>query len=164
MFQIYKNDNFDNKTVLDIGAGVGFPSVPFKIVHPNYKLVIYESNQKRVDFLKNVSSQLSLDINVQLIRTEESTVNEKFDLITARAVGSTRILAEISSRILKVNGNCFFLKGPAIQDELLEAKEIMSILNYTYEIIKNNDHNITSKLILLKLTKHKRTPNEYPRD
>ncbi|MCK5945928.1 MAG: class I SAM-dependent methyltransferase, partial [Mycoplasmataceae bacterium] len=34
----------DGKELLDIGAGAGFPSVPFLIAHPEVKLTIYEGH------------------------------------------------------------------------------------------------------------------------
>ncbi len=163
MYQIYKHENFRNKKVLDIGAGVGFPSVPFKIIFPNFDLTIHDSNKKRMDFLKEVNNKLGLSMNLIVTRSEEVKEKEIFDIITARAVGSTRILAEISSKLLKIKGSCFFLKGPAIHDELKEASYILNQLNYKHYLLDNDDANIKSNLIILRLIKEKATPKNYPR-
>lgn len=163
MYQIYKHENFDNKKILDIGAGVGFPSVPFKIVFPNFDLTIYDSNKKRINFLNEVNNKLGLSIHLSSKRCEEVNKKEIFDIITARAVGPTQILAEISSKLLKINGSCFFLKGPAIHDELKEGSYILNQLNYKYYLLNNNDVNIKSHLIILRLIKEKTTPKNYPR-
>ena len=164
MYQMLEDTNFIDKKLLDIGAGVGFPSLPFKIICPNFSLTIHEANKKRFDFLNDVRQELNLDMNVLLVRTEDVKRTEIFDIVTARALGSTRILAEISSRVLKIQGSGFYLKGPALEEEINEAKYIFHQLNYSHSIIQNNDKNIKSQLVLLKLTKLKPTPKTYPRD
>ena len=35
--------DFNNQTLIDVGAGAGFPSVPLKILYPNLKITIVDS-------------------------------------------------------------------------------------------------------------------------
>ena len=147
-----------------MGSGVGFPSLPFKIIFTNFYLTIHEPNQKKYDFLNMISDTFDLSVDVKLIRTETIKKREMFDLITARALGSARILAEISSKVLKIKGNTFFLKGPKVEEEIEEASKILKELKFTYQIFDNTDSNIQSHLTLLNFTKEAKTSHYYPRE
>ena len=164
MYQILQKLDFQKKKVLDIGSGVGFPTLPFKIIFPNFYLTIHEPNQKKYDFLNSISDMFDLSVDVKLIRTETIKKREMFDLITARALGSARIIAEVCSRVLKIKGNTFFLKGPKVQEEVDEAQKILKELKFTYKIYENEDPNVQSKLTLLNFTKEAKTSHYYPRE
>lgn len=42
--------DFDNQSIIDVGAGAGFPSIPLKIVYPDLKITIVDSLTKRITF------------------------------------------------------------------------------------------------------------------
>lgn len=71
--------------LLDVGAGAGFPSIPFFIINSDIKLVIVEKLKKRCDFLQLVKQELNLDF--EIINDLASNLQAKFDYITARVVG-----------------------------------------------------------------------------
>ena len=50
--------DFKGKTVADIGTGAGFPGMPLRIVDPSIHLTLLDSLNKRIDFLKEVCSDL----------------------------------------------------------------------------------------------------------
>ena len=56
--------DFNNQTLIDVGAGAGFPSVPLKILYPNLKITIVDSLNKRINFLTLVSNELNLSNTV----------------------------------------------------------------------------------------------------
>ena len=39
--------------VIDVGTGAGFPGLPIKIIMPELKMYLIESNQKKTKFLKH---------------------------------------------------------------------------------------------------------------
>ena len=47
-------NDFKDKTLCDVGAGAGFPSIPLKIAFPDMKLTIIDPLNKRMEFLKVV--------------------------------------------------------------------------------------------------------------
>lgn len=114
-----------NISLLDIGAGAGFPSVPFLIAHPEVKLTIMEPLIKRVVFLKEVNEELGLNINFEVVRAEEYKEEEVFDFITARAVAPLKALIEISFRPAKMNATFAWVKGPNANDEIEVSKKII---------------------------------------
>ena len=50
-----------NSTVIDIGTGAGFPSVPIKIMRRDLKMTLLDSLNKRINFLKEVGEVLHFE-------------------------------------------------------------------------------------------------------
>ncbi|TPI01912.1 16S rRNA (guanine(527)-N(7))-methyltransferase RsmG [Mycoplasma struthionis] len=129
--------NLDNKKVLDIGSGAGFPIIPYKIYKPNLDITIYEPMQKRVNFLNMVINDLSLqNIIVKKIRAEESNEEYKFDFISAKAVSELKNLIEISFNLGKKNGVFCFLKSKNYQNEINNASKIINTFKIDTKIKK----------------------------
>ncbi|MGN1098128.1 MAG: 16S rRNA (guanine(527)-N(7))-methyltransferase RsmG, partial [Clostridia bacterium] len=62
----------EGASVIDIGAGAGFPSLPVKIARPDLKVTMLDSLNKRVGFLNMVVSELGLkDISAVHMRAED---------------------------------------------------------------------------------------------
>lgn len=81
--------DFENRALLDVGTGAGFPGLPLKILVPSLQVTLLDSLNKRVDWLAQVSAQLSLTgIRVIHARAEEQALEkgfrDSFELVTAR--------------------------------------------------------------------------------
>ena len=153
-------------TLCDVGSGAGFPGIVLKIFFPNLKITLIDSLNKRIIYLNDLINRLELkDIEAIHSRMEDySKLNEeKFDIITARAVGSTKLLSEISVKALKINGYLIFMKGN-IDEELTNIDnclkelglEIINIDRFQLPIENSNRSIITIK-------KNSKTKNKYPR-
>ncbi|AXE60512.1 16S rRNA (guanine(527)-N(7))-methyltransferase RsmG [[Mycoplasma] phocae] len=155
---------FENKAVLDIGSGAGFPIIPYFIYNPQFELTIFEPQQKRVNFLNLVIKKLNLkNIKVENIRAENSLANEKFDFISARAVSELKNLVEISHHLGKLNSTFCFLKSKNYLAEINNAKWITSKLNINFQILKlNKFFEIDNVLVYYK--KVNKTPQDIPRN
>ena len=148
--------------LLDIGAGAGFPSVPFAIANPNVSLTIYEPIAKRCKFLELVNEELNLGIEIKNIRAEETEDDKVFDYVTARAVASLKALVEISYKPLKIGAKAIFIKGPKAQEELADANKIVHIFKIKPEIKQIIHSSRENNLVIY--TKEKETPIGYPRE
>ena len=157
------------KSLCDVGAGAGFPSLPIKILCPDLSITIVDSLGKRLKFLDVLVSDLSLD-KVTLVhsRAEDAGQNknlrEKFDLVTGRAVARMSVLSEYCLPLAKVDGYLVALKGPKAQDELAEAKNAIEVLGGSVKEVKEltlPDTDDERTLIVVK--KVKATPKKYPR-
>lgn len=157
------------KSLCDVGAGAGFPSLPIKILCPDLSITIVDSLGKRLKFLDELVSDLSLD-KVTLVhsRAEDAGQNknlrEKFDLVTGRAVARMNVLSEYCLPLAKVDGYLVALKGPKAQDELAEAKNAIEVLGGSVKEVKEltlPDTDDERTLIVVK--KVKATPKKYPR-
>ena len=113
---------YDN--LLDIGTGAGFPGMVLKIVFPNLEVTLLDSNNKKINFLKELTMKLGLTkIDFYNGRAEEFCVKnrEKFDIVTARAVTNMTALTELCLPLTKINGYFIALKG-SNQEELNDSK------------------------------------------
>ena len=150
-----------NKRILDIGAGAGFPSIPYIIAFPDNSLTIYEPQRKRTLFLEEVKKELSLDIDIKNIRAEDSTQNEYFDFVTARAVAHTKILIEISHKLMRLGANAVFLKGPKAYDEINDSRWISEQLDVFPKTTQVKTDGRENNVIVF--AKNSATPPGYPR-
>ena len=46
--------------ILDLGTGAGFPGIPLKIWRPELEIVLVDSLQKRINFLREIVERLNL--------------------------------------------------------------------------------------------------------
>ena len=157
------------KSLCDVGAGAGFPSLPIKILCPDLSITIVDSLGKRLKFLDELVSDLSLD-KVTLVhsRAEDAGQNknlrEKFDLVTGRAVARMSVLSEYCLPLAKVDGYLVALKGPKAQDELAEAKNAIEVLGGSVKEVKELTLPDTDdERTLIVVIKVKATPKKYPR-
>ena len=153
------------ESLCDVGSGAGFPSIPLKILYPHLKITIIDSLDKRLTFLKQLTSLLGLD-NVTLIhqRAEEyKEGREQFDLVTARAVAKQAVVNELCLPLVKVNGYFISMKSKGYEEELEEGNSL-NLLDSIVESIKlfnlPNDNSLRA-IILIK--KNKKTALKYPR-
>ena len=112
-------------SLLDLGSGGGFPGVPVKIARPEVNVVLVESARMKGLFLNHLVGELGLTgLSVSTERAEDACKREehreRYDIVTARAVGSLPVLWRLSSGFLKKDGELFAMKGPGA---LLEAGE-----------------------------------------
>lgn len=158
---------FTNQTIVDIGAGAGFPSIPLKILYPELSITIVDSLTKRITFLKHLFKELALtNCDAISARAEEYAIDhrEHYDIAMARAVARLNILDELCLPLVKVNGYFLSLKGKKAQEELQEAKKGIIKLGGAIEkeiaftLSDEEDHR--SNIVIKKI---KVTPTQYPR-
>ena len=157
--------SLDNLNILDIGAGAGFPSLPFLIFkNESFNLTIYEAQKKRCSFLQLVIDKLNIkNINIVNIRCENSTDYSKFDFVTARAVSEFKNLVEISHKLGKMNSYFCFLKSKKYNLEIDNAKWIIKKLMLNVQVLRLNIF-FDIENILLYFQKNKLTPEGIPRE
>ena len=165
---LVKSINLDQEIYLcDVGSGAGFPGIVLKICFPKLKIVLIEALQKRVNYLNDVIQKLKLkDIVAIHTRMEDfSKLNEeKFDIITARAVANLNVLLEISVRALKINGQMVFMKANC-DEELENSKQVLNKLSC--KIVKIDKFKLpkeNSNRTIITILKEEKTNDIYPRN
>ncbi len=155
-----------NISLCDVGTGAGFPGIVLKIVFPNLKITLVDSLQKRLKFLDYVIEFLNLkDIELVHERMEDYSKQneERFDIITSRAVAKTKILVEISFKALKISGHLILMKS-SFEEELSDAEKIIKDIGG--EVIDVNTFKLpieNSQRALINIKKIKETETKYPR-
>lgn len=152
--------------LLDIGAGAGFPSIPFFIFSNNKiaNLTIYEPIKKRCIFLNLVKEKLNLEnLNIVNKRIEDSSSENEFDYIVARAVMPLNMLIEVSYRCGKNNSNYIFLKSKDVFKEIENSQWIIKqfsiddLMITNVELEDDREHNIVT------YSKKNQIPKNFPR-
>ena len=156
--------DLQDKTLIDVGCGAGFPGVPVKIACPTVKLTLLDSLGKRMSWLETVLPTLGVTARCVTARAEEAvaTRRESYDFATSRAVARLNILLELTAPYVKVGGKVLAMKGSAAKEELEEAKTAISKLGLKLEkVVDFPVEDGTHSVIVLK--KVKPTPPQYPR-
>ena len=154
------------ESLIDVGTGAGFPGMVLAIVFPNIKVTLLDSNNKRINFLNELTNKLGIN-NVETIhdRSEVYAKNHKdiYDVVTARAVKNMKELTELCLPLVKVNGYFIPLKG-IIGDELDNAKDIIKNINGVIEDIIEFELPNGDTRTIIKIRKTDKCPNKYPRE
>lgn len=160
------NGNID---VIDVGTGAGFPGIVLKIVYPQLSVVLLDSLNKRVNFLKNVITELGLTgISAIHGRAEDIARNkdyrEKFDLCVSRAVANMSSLSEYCLPFVKVGGRFIPYKADGCDEEVKTASKAVNILGGKIRKIESYvipDTDICRKFVVI--DKLRNTSAKYPR-
>lgn len=154
------------ETLIDIGTGAGFPGMVLKIVFPNLHVTLLDSNNKKINFLKELTMKLELT-NIEFYhgRAEEFCIKnrEKFDIVTARAVTNMTALTELCLPLTKINGYFIALKGSnkeELEESMYAIKTLGGIVEKTINFELPYD---CGERNILRILKEKNTPKEYPR-
>lgn len=160
----YANIKSDS-SIIDVGTGAGFPSVPLKILRPDIKLTLLDSLNKRIDFLKKLCDKL--DINADFIhgRAEDFSkmpeYREKYDYSCARAVANLSTLSELCIPFVKVGGSFISMKGPS--EDVSRGTNAIELLGGIVENIA--DYSLfDEQRRIITVKKISQTPIKYPRN
>ena len=159
---------FENCSLIDIGAGAGFPSVPVKAIREDINLTMLDSLNKRINFLNEVIKMLNFK-NARAVhsRAEDAgkskELREKFDIATARAVADLAVLSEYALPFVKVGGYFVAMQGSAPKEEIEGAKKSIREMGGEIEEIKETvlPSGINHCLVIIR--KVVPTPSKYPR-
>ncbi len=107
-------------SLLDIGTGAGLPAVIIAICQPERSCTALDSNQKKIRFIKQVSSELGLS-NMQPIASRIEAHEASYDVVTSRAFASLIDFVAVAEPRLADNGYLCAMKGKAPSEEELDA-------------------------------------------
>ena len=154
-----------NSSLIDVGTGAGFPSVPLKIFRPDIKLTLLDSLNKRIDFLKQLCDKL--EIKAEFIHERAENVSKKpeyrenFDYSCARAVANMSLLSELCIPFVKIGGSFLAMKGPS--EDISLGKNAVEVLGGKIENSVDYELFDESRRIVV-VKKISQTPPKYPRN
>jgi 16S rRNA (guanine527-N7)-methyltransferase len=155
--------------IIDVGSGAGFPGLALRLALPGTHVTLVESMGKKARFLEEVTGALDLDrVEIRNERAEAlaHARRERYDVGTARAVGTLGAIVEYLLPFLRVGGDAIAWKG-RVDAELAGAKKACAAIGG--EIVKITP---TSELglgailpgrSLVLVRKLRATPSRYPR-
>lgn len=162
----------DEKNIIDIGTGAGFPGMVLAIYYEDKEFTLLDALNKRLIFLQEVANKLDLK-NVHIVhgRAEEEArkeeFREKFDATVSRAVAQLPILLEYISPFVKVGGKSIIMKGDSVQEEIKLSTNALNVLklkiNRCFEYVYTINNEDYHRNILI-IQKNMCTPPKYPRN
>ena len=157
---------WQNKKILDIGAGGGFPTLPLAVVL-DAQITCLDSVGKKMKAVAAMAQELGLS-NVRTLhgRFEDfgqmREHREKYDVVTARAVAPWNVLLEYALPFVKVGGSFIAYQGPAIEDDLVKFSGLEKKLGG--EIVRKEKAVLgESERYFIEIKKVKPTDKRFPR-
>ncbi|HPY84176.1 MAG TPA: 16S rRNA (guanine(527)-N(7))-methyltransferase RsmG [Ruminococcus flavefaciens] len=152
-------------SLIDVGTGAGFPSVPLKIYRSDLKITLLDSLNKRIYFLEQLCEKLEIEAEFIHGRAEDfskkAEYREKFDFSSARAVANMSLLSELCIPFVKVGGYFISMKGPT--ENVSEGENAIKILGGELTDICGYELEGEERRIV-KVKKISQTPTKYPRN
>ncbi|HUJ25175.1 MAG TPA: 16S rRNA (guanine(527)-N(7))-methyltransferase RsmG [Myxococcales bacterium] len=109
-------------SLLDAGTGAGFPGIPVAIARPDLEVVLVDSVQKKVAFLKSALAELRLPrVKAYAVRLEGNPSREELPRVHAavsRAYASPREWLPLAEQYVLPAGVAICMLGPS--DEVPE--------------------------------------------
>lgn len=155
--------------VIDVGSGAGFPGLALRIARAGLRVTLVESVGKKARFLEEVAGLLGLaDVEVRNERAEAlaHTRRERYDVATARAVGTLGQSIEYLLPFLRVGGDAIVWKGRLEQELAGARKAAAAVGGDIAAIVSTADIGVGDVLPgrnLVVIRKIRPTPARYPR-
>jgi 16S rRNA (guanine527-N7)-methyltransferase len=114
--------------IADVGAGAGLPGLVLAAALPEARIDLIEATGRKCEFIAEAARRVGLDNAAVVCERSETWAagegRERYDAVTARAVGRLATLAELASPLLEQGGTLVCWKGrrdEAEEQEMLRA-------------------------------------------
>ena len=155
--------------IIDVGSGAGFPGLALRLALPQTRVTLVESMGKKARFLEEVTSTLELD-GVEVRNERAETLAQarrgRYDVGTARAIGTLGAIVEYLLPFLRVGGDAIAWKGRVDAEVAGARKACASIGGEIVKITPTSELGLGAILpgrSLVVIRKVRETPSRYPR-
>ena len=163
----------EGASLIDIGCGAGFPSLPLAIARPDLHITALDSTAKRINYIRETAEILGLsNITCIAARAEDLACDpayrERFDISCARAVARLNVLCELCMGYVKKGGQFIAMKANAAE-ELEEAAGAIGKMGGrlrsadSFQLISETEAEPNPRCIAV-IDKISPTPKNYPRN
>ncbi len=159
----------DARRIADVGAGAGFPGLVLAVSLPQAEVDLIESVSRKCAFMRHAIEAAGISNATVLDSRSEDWARgegrERYDVVTARAVGRLSTLAELASPLLKPNGVLVAWKGKRDPEEESQLENASASLAMRPEQILDVGNRAGSKHRHLHvIRKTAETPANLPRN
>lgn len=161
-------------SVLDVGCGAGFPTLPLAICRRDLRLTALDATEKRVDYVRAAAKEMGLDnVTAVCARAEDAAHGgdrERFDVVTARAVAPAAILCEYCLPLCRVGGLFLMMKAKSGREELEMAKNAVATLggritfSTEFQLVDTKSGGEPQTRLIAGIEKCGKTEKIYPRN
>lgn len=166
---INKYIDAEGVSVIDVGAGAGFPGIPIKIICPSVRLSLLEARKKKTIFLKKITEEMNFQ-QVKILNGRAETFGKcadhraRYDIAISRAVAHLNTLSEYCLPLVRVGGLFVAQKGRSYKKETEKSFKTIQVLGgEMIGVEKVRIPFINQERYLLVIKKIKDTPSKYPR-
>jgi 16S rRNA (guanine527-N7)-methyltransferase len=159
----------DGISVIDVGAGAGFPGMPIKIIYPSIRLSLLEARKNKTIFLEKATEEINFK-KVKIINGRAETFGksvdhrERYNIAISRAVARLNVLSEYCLPLVRVGGLFIAQKGRSYKQETEKSLKTVRVLGgELIGVEKVRIPFINQERYLLVIKKIKDTPSKYPR-
>ena len=136
----------NNKTLVDLGSGAGFPGLVLAIALKDRKIPLkvklIEKSPKKVKFLKNLINELQLNVEVINQNILEEPIKFFDDVFIARAFKPLKIILQLIHNKAKNWKKIFIFLGKTGKNELLQASKSWDIEYKQRVSVTSNDSTV----------------------
>ncbi len=159
-----------HERLVDVGSGAGFPGLALRIALPGLVLTCVEATGKKARAIEGFAQLLATPAEVVHGRAEElgreARFRSRFEVATARALGSLAHCAELLFPFLRVGGDAIVWKG-RIDAELPAAERALTAIGGEIAaVVPTASLGLADELPgrhLIVMRKTRATPDRYPR-
>ena len=142
-FQLIDFIDKNDKTLVDLGSGAGFPGLVLAIALKDrkisLKIKLIEKSPKKVKFLKNLINELQLNVEVINKNVLEEPIEFFDDVFIARAFKPLKIILQLIHNKAKNWKKIFIFLGKTGKNELLQASKSWDIEYKQRVSVTSND-------------------------
>ena len=137
------------------------------VIVPNLHIVLADSLNKRIKFLKEVIDELSLE-NIEAVHgraedlAQKQEYREKFDYCVSRAVANLSTLSEYCLPFVKMGGQFISYKSGECEDEINSSKNAIKLLGGKIVNVEKFELGDSNRSFVV-INKNVSTPKKYPR-
>ena len=136
----------NNKTLVDLGSGAGFPGLVLAIALKDrkipLKIKLIEKSPKKVKFLKNLINELQLNVEVINQNILQEPIKFFDDVFIARAFKPLKIILQFINNKAKNWKKIFIFLGKTGKNELLQASKSWDIEYKQRVSVTSNDSTV----------------------
>lgn len=117
--------------LLDVGTGPGLPGIPLALANPALRVVLLDSNGKKIRFLQEVKRALELDhVEIVQTRVESYRPEHRFDTVTSRAFSELQYMLNSTQHLIAKDGVWLAMKGRYPEAELADINKSVRVEPY----------------------------------
>jgi 16S rRNA (guanine527-N7)-methyltransferase len=139
----------NNKTLVDLGSGAGFPGLVLAIALKDrkipLKIKLIEKSPKKVKFLKNLINELQLNVEVINQNILQEPIKFFDDVFIARAFKPLKIILQLIHNKAKNWKKIFIFLGKTGKNELLQASKSWDI-EYKQRVSVTSDDSLVIEI------------------
>ena len=125
-------------SLLDVGAGAGLPGVVVALCCPEVRVCCVDAVGKKAAFVQQVALSLKLT-GLRGVHARVADLEQRFDIVTARAFASLADFTRCSDRALAPGGVWVAMKGRPPDDELAALPRAVEVFHVEQLLVPGLD-------------------------